>query len=152
MKQLLNFAPQFNPTNKTLDFSALSNFDINKLYAVINVTRNQIIYAPGAPNLGLSSLSGSIITLSYDTSSYSSSDILNVYYDTATGYESNTPMEFGGQLQMMQETLSQILVELKVMNYLQSEAFSRTISIRTEELQQLRDDINNINNTISTSQ
>ena len=122
MKQLLNFTPQFNPTNKTLDFSALSNFDINKLYAVINVTRNQIIYAPGAPNLGLSSLSGSIITLSYDTSSYSSSDILNVYYDTATGYESNTPMEFGGQLQMMQETLSQILVELKVMNYLQSEA------------------------------
>ena len=75
-----------------------------------------------------------------------------MYYDTAPGYESNTPMEFGGQLQMMQETLSQILVELKLQNYLISEGFSRTISIRTEELQQLRDDINNINNTISTSQ
>ena len=117
MKKLINFTPQFNPTNKTLDFGAWSNFDINKLYAVINVTRNQILYAPGAPNLGISSISGSVITLSYDTSSYSSSDILNVYYEAEPGYESNTPKEMGGNLQNIAETLNQILVELKVMNY-----------------------------------
>ena len=150
MKQLINFIPQFNPTNKTLDFSAWPNFEINKLYAVINVTRNQILYAPGAPNLGISSVSGSLITLSFDTSSYSSSDILNVYYDAAPGFESNTPMEFGGQLQMMQETLSQILVELKLQSFLYSEGFSRIINLRTEELEQLRDDINNQQNSITT--
>ena len=152
MKQLILFTPQFNPTNKTLDFSAWPNFDINKLYAVINVTRNQILYAPGAPNLGLSSISGSVLTLSFDTTSYSTTDTLNVYYDTSAGYESNTPLESGGNLQAINETLNQILVELKVMNFIQSEAFSRTVSFRTEELQQLRDDINNPQNTISTSQ
>jgi hypothetical protein len=53
---------------------------------------------------------------------------------------------------MMQETLNQILVELKLQNYIMTEGFSRTVSIRTEELEQLRDDINNPLNTITTSQ
>lgn len=150
MKQLLGFKPQFNPTNKTLDFSAWSNFSINKLYAVINVTRNQIIYAPGAPNLGTSSIVGSIITLSFDTSSHSSSDILNVYYDAAPGFESNAPMEMGGKLQEIDETLTNILTELRLTNFLLSEGFSRTVSINTDELQRLREDINNIQNNIPT--
>ena len=67
MKILSTFNPAFNPTAKTLDFSAQPQFTIDKLYAVINVTRNQPLYIPGAPGLGLTSSAGPILTLSYDT-------------------------------------------------------------------------------------
>ena len=152
MKQLVQFKPQFNPTAQTLDFSAFPLFNIQNLYAVINVTQNTPIFIPGASGYGASSILGSVITLQYNTSIHNSSDILNVYYDTQYNNIANNPVELGGQLQSINETLNQILVELKVMNYIHAEAFSRTVNIRTEEIQQLRDDINNPQNTISTSQ
>jgi hypothetical protein len=152
MKTLIQFKPSFDPISKTLDFSLFPGFSLTKVYAVINVTRNTPIYIPGIADYGISSVVGSLVTLSFNTTSHSSSDILNVYYEAQPGFESNTPEEFGGQLQMMQETLNQILVELKLQNYIMTEGFSRTVSIRTEELQQLRDDINNPLNTITTSQ
>ena len=78
MKILLDFKPLFNPTNKTLDFSLLPNFDIKKLYAVINVTQNTPIYIPGASGYGISSISGPLITLAFDTTSHSASDSLKI--------------------------------------------------------------------------
>jgi hypothetical protein len=146
MKQLLSFKPVFNPTAKTLDFSAYPGFSINKLFGVINVTQGTPIYAPGTPTIGTTSINGSVITLQYDTSAHSASDVLNIYYDTAAGYESNTPLERGGQLQMMQETMDQTLVELKVMNLI----LAQGLNINFDDVQAIRNDINNPTNQPST--
>ena len=105
MKQLVQFKPQFSPSNKTLDFSAFPLFNIQNLYAVINVTQNTPIFIPGASGYGVSSISGNIITLQYNTSTHSSSDILNVYYDTQYNNIANNPVELGGQLQSIKEYL-----------------------------------------------
>ena len=147
MKQLVQFKPQFSPSNKTLDFSAFPLFNIQNLYAVINVTQNTPIFIPGASGYGVSSISGNIITLQYNTSTHSSSDILNVYYDTQYNNIANNPVELGGQLQTIKEYLGHILTELQVMNTILSEGFSRTVNINTDELQQLRNDINSLNNS-----
>ena len=150
MKQLVQFKPQFSPSNKTLDFSAFPLFNIQNLYAVINVTQNTPIFIPGASGYGVSSISGNIITLQYNTSTHSSSDILNVYYDTQYNNIANNPVELGGQLQTIKEYLGHILTELQVMNTILSEGFSRTVNINTDELQQLRNDINSLNNSSNT--
>lgn len=68
----------------TLDFSALSGFDSRRLYLVNNQTRNTPIYATGTTGKGATSITGSVITLASDTSSMSSSDILQVLYDNDT--------------------------------------------------------------------
>lgn len=142
MKQLIDFRPAFNPTAKTLDFSQLANFDISKLYAVINTTQNTPIYVPGNIMFGFSSISGSnILTLSFDTSAHSSSDILNIYYEV----EDQTI----SLLSDIKECMNQILNETKITNYILAEGFSRTVNIRTSELDMFRDDLNKNNNSIS---
>ena len=84
MKQLLAFDPVFTPgaaNAGTLDFSQLPGFQGDLLYGVINVTRNQIIYAPGTTTYG-GTFVGPILTLAFNTASYSTNDELNIYYET----------------------------------------------------------------------
>jgi hypothetical protein len=81
MKQLLTPAYTFDASAKTVDLSDIEGFDIKKLYAIINIDRNQIIYAIGQPAYGLSSLTGSVLTLVYDTSSHADTDRLGIIYD-----------------------------------------------------------------------
>lgn len=137
MKVLSTFNPAFNPTTKTLDFSAMPGFTIDKLYAVINVSKNQPLYIPGAPGLGLTNSAGPLLTLSYDTSSHSSTDTLNVYYDAgASILESNLSQESGGNLDKAVDLLRLIFTELKV----QSVMLKEGLNIK-DELDQLRFDI-----------
>lgn len=137
MKILSTFNPAFNPTAKTLDFSAQPQFTIDKLYAVINITRNQPLYIPGAPGLGLTNQAGPLLTLSYDTSSHSSTDTLNVYYDAGPSIlESNLSVEAGGNLEKTVDLMRQMLVELKVHSVMLKEG----LNIK-DELDQLRADI-----------
>lgn len=63
----------------TLDLSAISGFDVKRLVAVINLTRNLLIFAPTVA--GYSSIAGSVLTLSVDTSTHSSGDKLWIRYD-----------------------------------------------------------------------
>lgn len=119
MKQLLNYNPLFDPVAKTLDFGGMnSSFAIDKLYAVINVTRNTPLYIPGAAGYGITGIKGTKITLTYDTSTHSSSDLINVFYDTAGTFDANAAFENGGQLQLLQETMTLVLSELRVTNML----------------------------------
>ena len=145
MKQLLQFRPQFVPSAQTLDFSAMPNFALSKLYAVINVTQGVPIFIPGAAGLGYSTISGSVLTLTYNTTTHLVTDNLNVYYEALPGLDSNNPMENGGQLQKIQESLDQILVQMKISNFLYIEGMGIKV-----ELQQIMDDINNINNSTIT--
>jgi hypothetical protein len=142
MKTLLDFKPLFDPVNKTLDFSLLPNFDIKKLYAVINVTQNTPIYIPGAAGYGSSYVDIPVITLSYDTSSHSASDILNVYYESDVVIQ-NAALEKNGNLQIISETLQGIYTELQVHSIILLDHLHRN-SLTANDLQKIREDINNI--------
>ena len=134
MKTLLDFRPLFDPVNKTLDFSLLSDFSITKLFAVINITQNTPIYIPGASGYGISSVNGSILTLSYDTSSHSASDVLNVYYSVEN--DNNDDMK------IITNTLQAILTEIQVQNIILLEHIHRN-SFTRNDLSELRYEINN---------
>jgi hypothetical protein len=145
MKSLLDFKPLFDPATKTMDFSLLPNFSVSKIYAIINVTRNTPIYIPGASGFGISSVSGSVITLSYDTTSHASTDIINVFYNVENSdSQVNLAIERGGNLENISETLTQILTELQVHSIILLEHLHKN-SLTATDLQRIRDDINNIN-------
>lgn len=120
MKKILNVSKYtFNPANKTVDFSLIPDFSLNRLYGIVNVTQNALIYAPGASGLGVSSVQGDVVTLQYDTTSHKTTDVLNIYYETTdASFENNSTLEMGGNLQDSSEKLSSILIELKLMNTL----------------------------------
>ena len=163
MKQLISFSPVFTPGAAgagTLDFSAYPLFDISKLYAVINVTQNTIIYAPGATGLGAATVANSItaagvaatsniVALQYNTSTHNSTDLLNVFYDTsigaldygAIGNEENVTRETGGNLQKLVEIQQAMLAELQVMNII----LAQGLNINMDDLNQLRSDLTNPN-------
>lgn len=81
MKRLVTDLVVFDAVNRTLNFSSIPGFHIRKLYAVINITRNQIIYALGTSQYGISAQSGNLITLAFDTSTYNNSDQIAIVYD-----------------------------------------------------------------------
>lgn len=65
----------------------VAGFDIKRLAAVINVTRNVIIYAPGLSGTGLFSSTGNTITLQFDTSTQNANDSLQILYDMGSNIE-----------------------------------------------------------------
>lgn len=141
MKQLTQFTPEFDPASKTLNFSAIPGFDINKLYAVINVTRNQPIYVPGAPGLGITDNTAGNLTLSFDTTTHSSNDTLNIYYEVSPGYESNTIVENGGNLEKLTKLMELLLVETKVTNFLLQGLYSPVQPSGYDYLNKIREQI-----------
>jgi hypothetical protein len=138
MKQLLNFQPVFDPVSKTLDFTQWSGFQVNKLYAVVNLTRNTPIYVPGTTKYGISSVSGDIVTLSFDTTSHKTTDQLAVHYDTAAGFESNFAQENGGHLQNIEELMGKVYEELIVMNTV----LATGLNIKQDDIDAIRNDVN----------
>jgi hypothetical protein len=138
MKILSSFNPAFKAADRILDFSLMQEFNIDRLYAVINVTRNQPIYIPGAPGLGATAIQGARITLSYDTTAYDDADELNVYYSaTDSRNETNMAIETGGNLQKHTELLTRILLELRIQNVMLKEG----LNIK-DELSRMRFDLN----------
>jgi hypothetical protein len=105
MKSLLQYRPQYDPARGTVNFQTLGGFNINRLYGIINVTRNSILYAPGAVGYGVVSVVRGTITLEVNTSTHAATDTLNVYYETDTAQDL-----------LAQDLQQQILIELKVMN------------------------------------
>lgn len=81
MKQAIVTSYTFNAAAKTIDLSSIAGFDVKKLYAIINVTANQIIYATGTSQYGLANIAGSVITLNYNTAAMNNTDKLQIFYD-----------------------------------------------------------------------
>lgn len=156
MKQLITFNPIFTPGASgvgTLDFSMYPNFDLGKLYAVIDLTTNIPLYIPGAPGLGITSTkspaggqdsaaNSTILTLQANTLSCSSSDNLSIFYDTQAGVESNQAAEMGGMLQRIEESNNLILRELMVMNYI----LAQGMNVQQDDVTQMRADMGDIRN------
>jgi hypothetical protein len=151
-KQLVNFSPAFYPGAANagyLDFTAMAPaFQLNQLYAVINVTRNVILYAPGVSTAGLynntSNNNPNIIYLASNTSTYAQTDKINIVYDaypaTQGNAGSNNIAERGGMVEATYILLSQILLELKVQSYMLQQGF---YPIPKDDLDQLRNDLFN---------
>jgi hypothetical protein len=123
MKSLIQYKPQFNPTDGTLNFQTLGSFNINRLYGVINVTRNSILYAPGAEGYGAISVVREIVTVETDTTTHAATDLLNVYYETDAQQDETA-----------QELQQQILTELKVMNQI----LAQGLNINSRDVDDLR--------------
>jgi len=86
MKQRLHTAPAFTPNASglgTLHFTAIPDFDISRLYAVINVTRNAVIYGIGQSGIGGTNYNAGtkVLNLQYDTSTHDDEDVLTCIYD-----------------------------------------------------------------------
>jgi hypothetical protein len=86
MKRLLNISPTFNPAARTVTFPASLRFSIKRLYAIINLDRDAMIYRIGAAGNMYSSISGNTVTLEFDTTSHNAADTLAIIYDDAIDY------------------------------------------------------------------
>lgn len=85
MKQFIAPTYTFTPGASgvgTVNLLGISGFNIKYLVAIINQTSGVVIYSTGSTSLGFTSLSGTTLTLSYNTSTMSSGDILQVIYET----------------------------------------------------------------------
>lgn len=81
-KNISNYT--FNASEKTVTFNDYSNIEIEKILQISNVKTAEIIYSP--LNFGDSinrkgTISGNILTLSYNTSSMNNFDPLQIWYD-----------------------------------------------------------------------
>lgn len=70
----------------TVDLSGISGFDVKRLIAIVNqTTNNVIIYSQAAGSgYGFTAVSGTTITLSFDTTGMNGTDRLAVMYDSGT--------------------------------------------------------------------
>jgi hypothetical protein len=74
----------FNPTAKTVTFSGLSQqITLANILLITNVTANTIIYNFASSSTGAVSFANNVLTLDYDTTSMSSTDVLQIYLDLA---------------------------------------------------------------------
>jgi hypothetical protein len=81
MKNISTASITFNASAKTVN-TGIGSFDIRKLYAIINTTASKIIYATGTTGLGYTTINGSTVTLVFDTTIMSNTDVLQIIYDT----------------------------------------------------------------------
>ena len=70
----------FNAASKQVTFNN-NGFKVGRLLAIINLTREVIIYAVGSASLGFSTLNNNTITLDFDTTTHSNADLLQCIYD-----------------------------------------------------------------------
>ncbi|MBL0233167.1 MAG: hypothetical protein IPQ08_05840 [Chitinophagaceae bacterium] len=84
MKKFITPAYTFTPGASgvgTVDLSGISSFDKKNLVAIINQTLGVVIYATGSANTKYTNVTGTTVTLFFDTSTHSGSDILQVIYE-----------------------------------------------------------------------
>lgn len=86
MKIALTNTVTFTPASKTIKLG-ITDFDVRRLYAIINQTNQTILYATATPGRGYTAISGDTITLAYDTTAMSATDVLQVLYDDSEDLE-----------------------------------------------------------------
>lgn len=79
----------FNPAAKTVTFSGLSyTLTLANILLITNVTANTIIYNFADPATGETSFNNNVLTLTYNTASMNSTDVLQIYLDLESYEES----------------------------------------------------------------
>lgn len=71
----------FDKTNKKITFLDYTSITLDEILLITNVTDNVMIYNFANPSLG-GTVSGNVLTLTYDTSSMSNTDSLQIFIDS----------------------------------------------------------------------
>jgi hypothetical protein len=79
----------FNATAKTVTLSGIDDLKIWQILIIVNLTRETIMYNPYVTGYGYTSFSNNVLTLEFDTSSYSNSDVLQIFYDNSDSQQAN---------------------------------------------------------------
>lgn len=90
----------------TVDLIGIDDFNIKRLVAVINQTSGSIIYSTADPALDYTSVSGTTITLGFDTSTMSSNDTLQVIYDNKDAIQTDELIQATEALRMAVQALT----------------------------------------------
>jgi hypothetical protein len=96
--------------------TGIRNFNIKFLIVILNVTREEIIYAPGLSGRGYTSISSDTITLEYSTSGHSSTDILQFLYESTNDYPSVVDSSRNNDLLAQMQRLTKIAESLQVVD------------------------------------
>lgn len=101
----------FNKDNKTVTFSDYNSVVLERVLLITNVTTNQIIYLFSDPSMG-GSVNGNVLTLDYNTTTMSSSDKLQIFYDSvdtpATDTSAQAMVDMIGLLKRIAEYTSNL--------------------------------------------
>jgi hypothetical protein len=81
MKRAVTYDTTFDPDANTLDLSAIPNFDIRRLFAVIDAKAGSILYAVGTPGQGFTALEDGVMTLQASMANCLPLDQLVILYD-----------------------------------------------------------------------
>jgi len=119
----------FNPTAKTVTFSGLSQqVTLANILLITNVTANIIIYNFASSTTGAVSFVNNVLTLDYDTTSMSATDVLQIYIDVESYEES-----LGTLLRRMNKLLeSNAVVDSRLRQKVVIEAIGTNLATPTE--------------------
>ena len=119
----------FNPTAKTVTFSGLSQqITLANILLITNVTANTIIYNFASSTTGAVSFVNNVLTLDYDTTSMSATDVLQIYIDVESYEES-----LGTLLRRMNKLLeSNAVVDSRLRQKVVIEAIGTNLATPTE--------------------
>lgn len=107
--QITNYV--FDKSAKTVTFTDYTTIRLDSLLLITNVTDGVIVYNFASPTLG-GTVSGNVLTLTYDTSSMSDSDKLQIFYDDSSIQPANTTNQT--ELAELTETLQELVSRLNV--------------------------------------
>ena len=93
----------------TIDLSSVSNFDIKRLVAIINIDSNVIIYNVANSSAGFTTVANGVITLDYNTSAMSSTDLLQVIYDNDDAITNNELIQAMQAMRMAIQSLNRTI-------------------------------------------
>lgn len=92
MKDFLSTDYVFSPGTSGVgyvDFINATDFDITRVVSIINQTKGIIIYATGSVDKRYTSVSGNRVYLNFDTSAQSSTDKLQIVYNSSKALKTN---------------------------------------------------------------
>lgn len=96
--------------------TGIKNFNIKFLIVILNITREEIIYAPGLSGRGYTAISSDTITLEYSTSGHSSTDILQFLYESTNDYPSIVDSSRNNDLLAQMQRLTKISESLQIVD------------------------------------
>jgi len=82
----------FNAAAKTITFNTSTSVGLNNVLLITNVTDNIIIYNFANPNLG-GTISNNVLTLTYNTTTMSNTDSLQIFIDIGGGAATEETLE-----------------------------------------------------------
>lgn len=108
--QVTNYT--FDKTAKTVTFTDYTTIRLDSLLLITNVTDNIIVYNFASPALG-GTVSGNVLTLTYDTSAMDNADKLQIFYDDPDVAPANAELQT--TLNSLTQTLQELTARLAVL-------------------------------------